>query len=200
MNVVERVAYRVFTLLGREICRREYLNQEMGGVNERPIEYSFALQCLSYASSAQTVLDVGSGQSPWPSLLRTCGYMVTAIDEVESYWLNTTFFNRHFYVLKDDITKPKLSKTFDVITCISTLEHTPNHQDAIQGMFSLLRPGGFLILTFPYNEIRYVKNVYELPDAGYGQNAPYICQVYSRREVNRWLADNPAKILKQEYW
>jgi len=192
MNILERVAHRVFCFTLAEVCRREHLDQKSVGLNERIIEYSFALQCI-HRTSARTVLDVGSGQSSWPSLLRTCGCIVTAIDEVKGYWRKTTLFNRHFYIIKDDITKPKLSGAFDLITCISTLEHIPNHQDAIRGMFSLLKP-------FPYNELHYVKNVYKLPGAGYSQNAPYICQVFSRGEVNQWLADNPGKILEQEYW
>lgn len=200
MNILKHAAYQVFALLGREVCHREYMNQKSPRLNERAVEYSFALRCIIYHTPMRSVLDVGSGTSSWPSLLRTCGCLVTAIDEMKNYWRYSTFFNRHFYIIKDDITKPKLSRTFDLITCISTLEHIPNHQDAIRGMFSLLKPGGFLILTFPYSELHYVKNVYELPDAGYGQNAPYICQVYSRQEVNQWLADNPGEILEQEYW
>ncbi len=147
MNMLERVAYRVFSLLGREVCHREYLNQKSAEPNERVIEYNFALRCI-WNSSAQNILDVGTGTSPWPALLRTCGYVVTAIDEMGSYW-HGQLFNRHFYIIKDDITHPKLSKTFDLITCISTLEHISNPQNAIRGMFSLLKRGGYLCLPFP---------------------------------------------------
>lgn len=56
------------------------------------------------------------------------------------------------------------------------------------------------MLTFPYNENRYVENVYKLPEAGYGQKFSYPCQVYSRAELNRWLRDGRARIVEQEYW
>jgi SAM-dependent methyltransferase len=39
--------------------------------------------------------------------------------------------------------------TFDLITCISVLEHIPSDRDAVDKMWSLLRPGGRLILTLP---------------------------------------------------
>jgi SAM-dependent methyltransferase len=39
--------------------------------------------------------------------------------------------------------------SFDLITCISVLEHIPQDKAAIETMWSLLRPGGKLILTFP---------------------------------------------------
>jgi SAM-dependent methyltransferase len=39
--------------------------------------------------------------------------------------------------------------SFDLITCISVLEHIPQDKSVIETMWSLLRPGGKLILTFP---------------------------------------------------
>jgi SAM-dependent methyltransferase len=39
--------------------------------------------------------------------------------------------------------------SFDLITCISVLEHIPQDKAVIENMWSLLRPGGKLILTFP---------------------------------------------------
>lgn len=41
------------------------------------------------------------------------------------------------------------SETFDLITCISVLEHIPDDKGAVETMWSLLRPGGKLILTLP---------------------------------------------------
>ncbi|MGA2462864.1 MAG: class I SAM-dependent methyltransferase [Thermodesulfobacteriota bacterium] len=39
--------------------------------------------------------------------------------------------------------------SFDLITCISVLEHIPEDKLMVESMWSLLRPGGKLILTFP---------------------------------------------------
>ena len=66
-----------------------------------------------------------------------------------------------------------------MITCISVIEHIHNFDDAIRNMFSLLKPKGYLLLTFPYNEESYVKNVYELPGSSYGQQASFITQLSS---------------------
>lgn len=197
MNILNNAVYKVFTLIGQEVNRREYLSQQGIEPNERAVEYSFALHSAWHVSP-RTVLDVGSGYSPWPSLLSKCGYIVTAIDSMESYW-GGSIFNRHFFIVKDDITNTKLSKTFDLITCISTLEHIPNHQDAVHGMFSLLKPGGHLVLTFPYNEQKYVENLYNIDGVSY-KNTRSICQVFSRKEVNFWLESNPGRIVEQRYF
>ncbi len=67
-------------------------------------------------------------------------------------------------------------------------------------MLSLLNPGGHLALTAPYNENRYIEDVYRLPGAGYGHDNPYVCQVYSRKELDSWLEASGGKIAAQEYW
>jgi SAM-dependent methyltransferase len=108
--------------------------------------------------------------------------------------------NRHFPVVNGDITAPALDLKFDMITCVSVLEHIPNHRAAIRGMFSLLRPGGHVVLTFPYNEQRYVPDAYKLPEASYGADYRFVAQIYSRRELDTWLADTGGKILLQEYF
>jgi SAM-dependent methyltransferase len=41
------------------------------------------------------------------------------------------------------------SASFDLISCISVLEHIPEDKNALQIIWSLLRPGGKLILTLP---------------------------------------------------
>jgi SAM-dependent methyltransferase len=181
-----------------KICKREYELQYFQGMNERPVEYRFVFQSLLLAAP-RSVLDVGTGVTSLPHILRICGFEVVAIDNIRDYWPKG-MFNRHYYVINDDITHTRLTKNFDLIICISVLEHIPNHEAAIQSMFTLLNPGGRIVLTFPYNEKNYIENVYKLPGAGYGQDSPYICQVFSRIELDKWLKANSGKIDEQEYW
>jgi SAM-dependent methyltransferase len=184
---------------GRRYCRvviqSEYEDQSFRRINERPIEYRFVFEAITQLSP-KTVLDVGTGLSALPSLVRTCGPVVTAIDNIRDYWPEG-MVNRHFHV-KDEDAARAISGCYDLITCISVLEHIKSHDDAIRVMLGALHPGGHLVLTFPYNEKQYIPNVYALPGAGYGQDLPYVAQVYSRKELDRWFAG--ASIVKQEYW
>lgn len=199
VKLINRLLHRVGQAYVRKICQREYAGQGSGAVNERPVEYRFVFQHLT-AAAPKRVLDIGSGTTALPNLLQSCGCHVTAIDNVNDYWAPGTFFNRHFHVIDDDIRNPRHIGQYDFATCISVLEHIPEHDRAVQSMFGLLRPGGHLVLTFPYNESRYVDNVYKLPGAGYGQNEPYVCQVYSRQQVDDWISRNNAEVVTQEYW
>lgn len=53
-------------------ARREWQQHEFDRVNERPVEFSFALRALR-DYPVVTVLDVGSGVSPFTATLAHCG-------------------------------------------------------------------------------------------------------------------------------
>lgn len=179
------------------ILRYEWSRRGSRRMNERPLEYSFALACLTELCPAK-VLDVGSGITAWPQLLANCGFEVTAMDQGTSYWGHRPS-NRHHYVLQDDITNPRLRETFDAITCLSVLEHVEAHEAAICGMRRLLKTGGHAIISVPYNEQRFVENVYAVDGVSYGTDAPYICRVYSRSELGKWL-EQGFELVRQEYY
>jgi len=191
----------VKTLLNRYpqwICRKEFESQTFTRFNERPIEFCFVFRKLREIYPL-TILDVGTGTTALPHLMRNCGCLVTATDNVRDYW-PSGMLNRHYHLIDDDITKTRLTATFDLITCISVLEHIQNPDNAIRNMFSLLKPKGHLILTCPYSERSYVRNVYELPGSSYGKGEPYITQSFSRLELERWVRENNGTIIDQEYW
>lgn len=187
---------------GKWYCEKtselEFQAQKFIRKNERPIEYGFVFKKLLDVNPS-SILDVGSGMTAFPHLLRNCGFHVTSIDNRGEYW-KAGMFNRHYHVINDDITNPRLEHTFDFITCISVLEHIREHREAIKGMFSLLNSNGYLALTFPYNEQTYIDNVYASPDAMYGKGKSYICQAFSRSQINEWLNQNGGELVSQEYW
>jgi SAM-dependent methyltransferase len=181
------------------LLRSEWEHSRALEINEGAVGYQVALRALT-THTPREVLDVGTGTTAWPQLLVGCGFRVTAIDEVASYWGAAGFFNRHFYVQRADIRHSILQRRFELITCLNVLSTISDHQAAISGMFRVLRPGGHLVLSFPYNETQSVDNAYRLPDAGYGQNARYRCRIYSRTEIDTWLREHPAELVEQEYY
>jgi trans-aconitate methyltransferase len=164
-------------------------------MNERPIEYSFVFKCLAI-TGVKTVLDVGTGRTALPSLIKNCDINVQAIDND----LNQIKNNKYWDVMYDDIFNSKLKDKFDLVTCVSVLEHIKDHNKVVKEMVNKLNPKSYLILTFPYNENNYIENNYKLPDAGYGKNSGLLCQSFSKKEINKWCLDNNLKLLEQEYW
>jgi hypothetical protein len=88
----------------------------------------------------------------------------------------------------------------DLITCIGVLKPIQNHDAAVRSVFSLLWPGGHIVLTFPFSDRRYVTNVYELSDATYWQDSQRTRQVFDSRQVDAWLEQNRGKIAREELY
>ncbi len=198
LKPIKRVAHAAGRWYVRRICRSEFEDQRFRRHNERPVEYRFALEVLG-EHRPKTVLDVGTGTTAFPHLLRTCGFVVTAIDNVKDYW-PAGMVNRHWTVLDVDITAPgRLGGPFDAITCISVLEHIREHETAVANMLRLLAPGGVLVLTCPYNDQQYHPDVYHHPEVWSPATVPYICQSFSRRELDRWL-DSGGELIRMELW
>ena len=195
IGVVKKAVHSAGRQYCRTITKSEYDAQAYRRINERPIEYRFVFEAIRL-TTPKTVLDVGTGESALPSLMRTCGPVVTAVDNIRDDWPEGVV-NRHFHIKDEDATKA-ISGKYDMVTCISVLEHIKEHDDAVRIMLGALNPGGHLVLTCPYSEKRYIDNVYQMPGAGYGQDAAYVCQMYSRANLDRWFGN--ATVVKQEYW
>lgn len=198
---MKKAITQVYNFIGARylapILKQELKKPPFPVINERATEYGFTINHMQQLCTGN-VLDIGPGKSSWPHLLSTCGFKVKAIDKIDGYW--TSFFNRHFWVHNDDITNPKTFEKFQFATCLSVLEHIPHHVVAVKNIHDLLETNGYLILTFPYNERVYHEDIYKHPEAGYGQNANFITQVYSRKEIDNWLANTSFKIIDQAYY
>ena len=198
-NSVKQVIHQLGRQYVRKVTQSEAEGQKFSRHNERSAEYAFVFRHIT-SCAPRTVLDVGTGTTALPAQLAACGCVVTAIDNVHDYW-PAGMVNRHWYVMDDDITKTSQSAQFDMVTCISVLEHIIDHRAAVRNMMRLLRPGGHFVLAGPYTEREYVENCYRVKGADEGsQKLPYICRSYSRTELDSWLADNGGELIEAEYW
>jgi len=181
-----------------QINFHEYQRQAFTGINTRPVEYAYIFTKLNEHKPVE-VMDVGSGQTALPALMRHSGFIVHAIDNIKDYWIQG-MFNRHYAILNNDIMNPEIKGHADLITCVSVLEHISDPDKAVKNMIRLLSMNGHLVLTFPYCETQYVENVYKIPGAGYGQNYNYPCHVFSREQIETWCRDNGAELIDMEYY
>ncbi|HEV8394014.1 MAG TPA: methyltransferase domain-containing protein [Vicinamibacterales bacterium] len=180
----------------RALVRREYERQRFKRYNERPVEFAFVFRAIARLAP-RTILDVGTGTTALPHLMRNCGAVVTATDNVRDYWPRG-MTNRHFHVVDDDIRHTRLRDSFEMVTCISTLEHIVPAHEAVRSMLERLTPGGHLVITCPYTEHEHVDNVYALPESSRGQRNSYVAQSFSRADLDSWF--KAAEIVEQEFW
>jgi 2-polyprenyl-3-methyl-5-hydroxy-6-metoxy-1,4-benzoquinol methylase len=179
------------------LLRREWRYPPIQELREYVFQFEFAMRAVA-RHMPRELLDAGSGMSAWPHLLAECGVRVTATDEMRSYW--GSMFNRHYHVIQDDLTASRLDRRFDMVTCLGVLTTIADDRPAVRNLFRLVRPGGHLVLTFAYKEDEAVPNAYVLPGATYGAGARYICRMFSRAEVDAWLAEEGGAIEEQEYF
>jgi SAM-dependent methyltransferase len=193
---------RIIHKLGRryitEVLKREWADQRFSTINEKPIQYSFVFRHL-VRLRPEHIWDAGCGVAAFPSLLRDCGFLVTATDRIRGYWTEG-YFNRHYHVLEDDISQTRLTVAFDLITALDMLHVVEDPAAAMRSLFGRLKPGGHLILSVMYNEYEYVPDIYHHPEGGYGRDWPYKGTIYSRRELDQWAAESGVRIVDQEHW
>lgn len=128
-------------------------------------EYLYALDAVGRAAGAEEaqlrIADLGGGRGALAPYLAHRGHRVEAFDldfqwdaggdasvEVRfRHWARTVGMRASFGSLYN---VPAADGTFDVVTCISVVEHVPYKEYALAEALRILRPGGLLILTFDF--------------------------------------------------
>lgn len=159
-------------------------------INERIVEVPFVFKNLPQVNKAK-ILDVGCCETIMPIQLSSLGYKVTGID-IRPYDLS----HPNFSFVQEDICETKLlPNQFDLIICISAIEHIgldtiygrsnkkSSDKKAIKSMFSLLKPGGKILLTMP---------------AGVEFSQSEFMKIYSPKKIHQLLKD--FKVIKEIYY
>jgi ubiquinone/menaquinone biosynthesis C-methylase UbiE len=153
-----------------DICRVRKMTMELGKFDEkwfqrifepetkgvRAWEYGLLLDQLNKIKlKNKNILDVGSGGSLMPDYLESKGAVVTSLDLEKRMENRLASKNNRIKLITGDMTKmPFKDKTFDVVICISVIEHLDNKKDfwgattvALEEMKRVLKPGGMIFLT-----------------------------------------------------
>jgi len=164
-RALHRLGCRIIPLalsIQRAVCGGQRI------VNERIVEYS---QILRWLPDQGTVLDVGCVSSRLPLQLASMGYTVHGID-VRPYPLACEGFSFH----RADVLHWKPPSSFDLIICVSTIEHfgLGRYGDSagermdhvlVRRLGTWMRPGGRLLVTVPFGRSAEtsIHRVYDTP-------------------------------------
>jgi len=112
----------------------------------RKAEYQFVFNELKNDSK---MLDAGCGITFFPSFIKN-KFPNLDLDLVDFSRQAEKFYrNRDFSFISSDLTNLNiLDKQYDIVYCISTLEHIKNYSSVIKEFHRVLKPKGKLILTF----------------------------------------------------
>lgn len=174
-------------------------------MNERPVEYSFVLRCI-VELYPEKILDVGTGHTALAALLAGCSFEVHEIDNLEGFakrprmWLPEGSRHKVWKTFEKDIVEFDEEDTYDAVTCISTLEHIRDYDEAMRRMFRALKSGGHLILTIPHHHKNFQSNVYALGAKDPDREFKVICRVFTPESVKKWLEKNNASLVMAAYY
>jgi SAM-dependent methyltransferase len=128
----------------------------------RFIEYTWILNNLK--RSEGRILDVGFGKFPvFPLQLAALGYDVYGIDLVDEM---QPIFKKisetlNFKITIGDVRKAYQTGFFDIITCVSTVEHSEDDLGIMQKLKQLLTRSGLLFLTTEYGRRKQSIPIYD---------------------------------------
>jgi len=100
-----------------------------------------------YVPKGQRVLDVGAGAGAFSQRLADLGYRVTALDVDPEKWIPADI---PFMQLEIDAgIAASVQDTFDAVCCLEVIEHVENPWNLLREIYSVVRPGGYLLLSTP---------------------------------------------------
>lgn len=159
----------------RELDRPDYAElrrrlEEMAALDRRLVlhpskrwEYPWALERADLPPGSR-VLDAGCGASVLPYYLAAEGHRVAGCDPAVEP--GRAGCRPHVDHVSGDLADlPFAGRSFDVVFCISVIEHLPHGRmpGAMQEMHRVLRPGGKLLLTTDFAEDASTSFRYEGP-------------------------------------
>ena len=173
----------------------------MGIGYERAIEYPWVFRELQ-VEPAHRVMDIGSGTSIFPLFVQaTTGATVHCMDfdqsllRLEGYarkaGLGAALHQEKLVIRQfDSFPLPYPDGYFDRLSCISTIEHSPNDSDTacMLELIRLVKPGGRLVLSVPIAERH--KDVYVTSDVynrKFGGEAIFYERHYDRTSLHERL-------------
>jgi 2-polyprenyl-3-methyl-5-hydroxy-6-metoxy-1,4-benzoquinol methylase len=99
------------------------------------------------------ILDVGCAEAGFLDALHAAGMAGLGLELKADRISTSKGFNPGLNIIEGDITDPDIvaivNKTFDLIVLRDVIEHIPDKDIVFEHLSSLLRPNGFVYITFP---------------------------------------------------
>lgn len=146
---------------------------------------------------SSTVLDFGCGECFfWQEMQRRGIEMqnLTGIDlRDDALNIATEHFPEHSFLLQDVLTY-EASTTFDLVIASQVLEHLPEPEIFLAKLISLVKPGGQLVLSVPWEPFFMLSNLARGRDILRMGNHPEHVNLWSKRKFEQ-LVSSQADVL-----
>ena len=144
---------------------------EVGMYNENTFEHLHRYAIATEFAGNKNILDIACGEGYGCNLLSQYASHVTGveIDKITIEKARIKYRSPNISFLQGSIENiPCNSSGFDVVICFETLEHTVDHEKALNEIKRVLKPEGVLVISTPdkyyYSDIRNYKNPHHLKE------------------------------------
>lgn len=143
------------------------------------------------------VLDIACGVGYGSTLLRQAGankYVGVDICNESIRYANQVYSTENTSFIVNSICSYKPPESFDVIVCFETIEHVDCYKPAISNLYSILKPGGLLIISSP-------NRVVTSPKARYKEDKPsniFHTQEFTPNELMELLVENGFQVKNED--
>lgn len=136
-----------------ESCSSEF-DQYLSGWYRTEIYGPYLRGLAEYLVKALTpanALDIGCARGYLVEAFRSLGVNGVGVD-ISQEAILTSAVSVQSYLFKVDVTKEELpfsAQSFDLVTCLETLEHLPTAEFTLAQIWRILKPGGHCFITIP---------------------------------------------------
>ncbi len=128
------------------------------GKDADDVRVNWVVGQINNIPSGQRILDAGAGELRFKQY---CGHLEYVAQDFGEYdgngdgaGLQTgAWDNTRLDIVSDIVKIPVEDNSFDVVLCTEVLEHIPDAVSAIREFSRILKPGGILLITAPFNSL-----------------------------------------------
>ncbi|MGH2553923.1 MAG: class I SAM-dependent methyltransferase [Chitinophagaceae bacterium] len=131
---------------------KRYKKTQLDSYTGTPISLSRLDRCLGPLNatiSGKLVLETGCGAGRFTELLLQKGAKLISSDISTAVGVNREnfpFSENHRIIQADINDMPFESESFDIVICMGVIQHTPDPEETIRNLYSLVKKGGWLVI------------------------------------------------------
>ncbi|SOD81237.1 methyltransferase domain-containing protein [Spirosoma fluviale] len=128
------------------------------GQNNSSLREEMVIKCLSSIPALSLILDAGAGEQIYKRYCQHLSYISQDFCQYNgignSIGLQTVAFDTDAIdIVSDLVSIPFKDEHFDAIMCTEVFEHIPDPIKAFNELDRLLKPGGYILITAPFNSL-----------------------------------------------
>ncbi|MEK7070658.1 MAG: class I SAM-dependent methyltransferase [Patescibacteria group bacterium] len=140
-----------------------------------------------------TFIDIGAGNGLFLKCFLNKGFNAEGIEleKDQVHQMKEDYKLKDVSIRQGDISKLKGNQSYDVVVASDVIEHIENDKQALENLYSFVKPWGYLVITVPAHQFLFGKR-----DIGWGHH-----RRYNKIDlIDKLTVVKGAKVININYW